>query len=62
MSAQSDGAGRRLSKVALLLALLAAAGLMVAAGACPLVLATGLAAKTWSQNLAACRCSWLKRL
>jgi len=53
MSTQSDGAGRRLSRLVLLLALLAAAGLMVAAGACPLVLGTGLAAKSTADSFEA---------
>ncbi len=53
MSTQSDGAGRRLSRLVLLLALLAAAGLTVAAAASPLVLATGLAAKSTADSFEA---------
>jgi len=50
MSTKRDSIGKRLSQLPLLLALLAAAGLMLAAGACPLVLGTGLATKSTADS------------
>ncbi len=53
MSTRRDSAGRRLSGLALLVALLAAAGLLVATLATPLVLGTGLAAKSTADSFEA---------
>jgi len=53
VSTRRDSAGRRLSGLALLVALLAAAGLLVATLATPLVLGTGLAAKSTADSFEA---------
>jgi len=50
MSTKRDSIGKRLSQLPLLLALLGAAGLMLAAGAVPLVLGTGLATKSVAEH------------